>query len=192
MDSLFPYLGWHLPPNAFTQTFDFGLKGLRHVIHFDLSFNEITEIPENVIHLQYLSEFNLSHNKIEIIPKDICELLSLPDKGLKISFNPVTNIPKEVLEKGMFFFSSYDPACDVPWVLLCSRSNIISSERRRNVTLGVRITWRWGELIFGVGSLEAIRTHFDWERPAVRETGPPKNVPTMSKSLSTREKRGSY
>lgn len=71
------------------------------MIHFDLSFNEITEIPPaTVVHLQYLSELNLSGNKIEAVPREICELLSLPDSGLKLADNPITNLPKEILDRG--------------------------------------------------------------------------------------------
>eukprot|EP01127_Copromyxa_protea_P023514 TRINITY_DN882_c0_g1_i1.p1 TRINITY_DN882_c0_g1~~TRINITY_DN882_c0_g1_i1.p1 ORF type:complete len:1382 (-),score=285.85 TRINITY_DN882_c0_g1_i1:107-4252(-) len=120
------------------KSFDFGLKGLRHLVTFDVSFNAITEIPMTITHLQYLQELKLSSNKISIVPKELCDLLTLPDHGLKLGGNPITNIPEEIIANG---------------------------------------------------SYEAIRTFYGWEKPQIREIGPPKNAPTMSKALSVREKR---
>jgi hypothetical protein len=67
---------------------------VRHVIQLDLSYNNLTDIPEcigNFINLQVLY---LHDNKLTTLPESICNLTNLEE--LCLAFNKLTTLPESI------------------------------------------------------------------------------------------------
>jgi Leucine-rich repeat (LRR) protein len=62
----------------------------------DLSYNQITEIPESIAQLTNLTSLGLSYNQITEIPESIAQLTNLT--LLDLSYNQITEIPESIAQ----------------------------------------------------------------------------------------------
>lgn len=67
---------------------------LEHLQHFDISQNDLTEIPDEIYSLDHLESINCSHNQLTDLSEQFDELKFLKDFDL--SFNQFRSIPKVI------------------------------------------------------------------------------------------------
>ena len=115
-----------IPDRLFEKRKVFRLESL------DLSHNQFTEIPVNVLQNQYFSleTLKVSHNRIKVIPSDANILVNV--KQMDLSFNPLTtdsinnvlNEPKTVRELNMAGTGiSKVPVLETPFLLKLNLSH---------------------------------------------------------------------
>ena len=71
----------------------------------DLSYGELTEIPDEVFELTQLKFLNLSHNLLTNLPESIGNLSNLTTLDLRV--NPLETPPPEVASKGIEAIREY-------------------------------------------------------------------------------------
>jgi Leucine rich repeat len=72
------------------------LKKPLEVIELNLSTQNLTALPKEIVELKNLTSLNLGGNKFATLPKEIVELKNLT--GLILSGNQLTDLPKEIVE----------------------------------------------------------------------------------------------
>jgi internalin A len=69
----------------------------------DLSYNQLTELPESIKQLTNLTSFDLNNNQLTELPKAISYLVDLKYLDLEclsLEENPWTHLPPELLKQG--------------------------------------------------------------------------------------------
>ena len=67
--------------------------------YLELSYNEITSLPENIGNFQGLELLNLRHNNIQTLPDSLSNLKKL--HTLNLSGNPLNPLEVEILKEKM-------------------------------------------------------------------------------------------
>ncbi len=67
----------------------------------DLSWNNITELPEWISSLSSLEELNLRGNKLEALPETISSLSSLKILNITLNKKDIIELPKDLQKKGL-------------------------------------------------------------------------------------------
>jgi internalin A len=102
------------------KNFPISILQLENLEWLDLGQNSLEDIPDGLFQLGKLRYLSLLHNKIKHIPKEICNLnfiegqIPLPYDGysgrflgLDFRFNPVENVPLEIVDQGFGAIKSY-------------------------------------------------------------------------------------
>ena len=79
---------------AWTEVDDVVWTMGRTLVFLDVSFNAITDIPEELGDLYQLKELNLACNHIESLPSSLGKLIKL--QQLRANGNNLTEIPEEI------------------------------------------------------------------------------------------------
>jgi len=95
----YPHLtALYLSSNNLTSVPDELFTHLTNLVHLDLSYNRITQIPPTVENLQQLKRLLLFSNRLTSLPVQIGRLWKL--KQLSVENNPISEPPMHVLQKG--------------------------------------------------------------------------------------------
>ncbi len=87
-------IGGNLITNFALVNFQDALCSLTDLVHLDLSFNNIINIPSNISNLKMLKHLDLSKNKITILPDEIGDLENL--EKLFLEGNQISEIPASI------------------------------------------------------------------------------------------------
>lgn len=90
-----------------------------HLMHVNLSYNSLTEVPRSIALLFHLEELLLRENKLTHLPEELCLLSKL--KMLDVSYNQLSCLPKSMgkLEKLERLNVSHNSLTSIPHSLAC-------------------------------------------------------------------------
>ncbi|XP_037539625.1 p53-induced death domain-containing protein 1 [Nematolebias whitei] len=84
------------PLPGLLTTLPISVSTLSHLVHVDLSFNQLSHLPSCLLRLPALSKLLLSHNRISSLPPDLGQLSSLT--YLSLSVNDLASLPPSVCQ----------------------------------------------------------------------------------------------